>query len=439
MTDKNETIEFAAYIGIDWADQKHAWALQSSSESGMEQGDLLHKPEAVEAWAAELARRFGGRPIAVALEQSRGSLLFMLLKYEHFVLFPVHPSTLVNYRKGFRPSGAKSDPSDAILLLDLLVRHREKLRRLHPDSEQTRTLQFLVEGRRKFVHEKVRYCNRMTAYLKMYFPQILDWFSAVGSPIVGDFLLRWPTLEKLQKARPATLREFFRQHNSYKSDSIERRIQEIRNAVPATHDEAVIRSCSRAVLGLVRILREVRAALRAYDEELETLTRQHPDFALIDSFPGVGPVLAPRLIAALGTQRDRYQNASELQRYSGIAPVLASSGNQSWVHWRWACPKFLRQTFQEWAVHSLASSAWAKAYYQQQRAKGKAGNTVVRALAFKWIRILFRCWKDRTPYSESAYQQVLEHRQQLAHKRSAVKVQWKTSAGFSKIAAATVD
>ena len=94
MTDKNETIEFAAYIGIDWADQKHAWALQSSSESGMEQGDLLHKPEAVEAWAAELARRFGGRPIAVALEQSRGSLLFMLLKYEHFVLFPVHPSTL---------------------------------------------------------------------------------------------------------------------------------------------------------------------------------------------------------------------------------------------------------------------------------------------------------------------------------------------------------
>ena len=90
-------------------------------------------------------------------------------------------------------------------------------------------------------------------------------------------------------------------------------------------------------------------------------------------------------------------------------------------------------------MHSLASSAWAKAYYQQQRAKGKAGNTVVRALAFKWIRILFRCWKDRTPYSESAYQQVLEHRQQLAHKRSAVKVQWKTSAGFSKIAAATVD
>ena len=160
----------------------------------------------------------------------------MLLKYEHLVLFPVHPSTLVNYRKGFRPSGAKSDPSDATLLVDLLIRHRERLRQLRPDSEQTRTLQFLVEGRRKFVHEKVRYSNRLTAYLKMYFPQVLDWFSAVGSPIVGDFLLRWPTLEKLQKARPDTLRKFFREHNSCQSDSIERRVQEIREAVPATHD-----------------------------------------------------------------------------------------------------------------------------------------------------------------------------------------------------------
>ena len=217
-----------------------------------------------------------------------------------------------------------------------------------------------MEGRRKFVHEKVRYGNRLTAYLKMYFPQVLDWFSAVGSPIVGDFLLRWPTLEKLQKARPDTLRKFFRQHNSGRSDSMERRIQEIREAVPATHDEAVIRSCSKAALSFARMLREIRAAIRSYDQDLETLTREHPDFALIDSLPGVGPALAPRLIAALGTQRDRYQSANELQCYCGIAPVLASSGKQNWVHWRWACPKFLRQTFQEWAVHSLASCAWGE-------------------------------------------------------------------------------
>jgi transposase len=349
----------------------------------------------------------------------------------------LHPTTLYDYRKGFRPSGAKSDPSDAGLLVDLLVRHREKLRRLNPDTEQTRTLQFLVEARRKFVSDKTRYSNRLTAYLKMYFPQVLGWFSEVTSPIAGDFLERWPSLQKVQKARPETLRKFFIQRHSCTLDNVDRRLEEIRSALTATHDVAVACSCSAAVLALVRIVRTVRDAILSYDQQIETLARQHPDFAIIDSLPGAGPALVPRLIAALGTQRDRYQSASELQSYSGIAPVLASSGKQHWVHWRWACPKFVRQTFHEWAAHSIGSSAWAKAYYEQQRAKGKPRNTVVRALAFKWIRILFRCWKDRKPYSEEVYRQALARRHQLAVKSSRVELQWKTCAGFSKITAIT--
>jgi transposase len=437
MTDTNQKqeIEFAAFVGIDWADQKHAWALQIPEHRDVERGDLDHTPEAVEAWAVELGRRFGGRPIAVALEQSRGALLFMLTKYAHLALFPVHPTTLSDYRKGFRPSGAKSDPSDAGLLVDLLVRHREKLRGLNPDTEQTRTLQFLVEARRKLVSDKGRYSNRLTAYLKMYFPQVLGWFSEVTSPITGDFLERWPTLQKLQKARPETLRKFFLQRHGCKLDNIDRRLEEIRRAMPATHDAAVTCSCSAAVLALVRIVRAVRDAIVCYDGQIEPLTREHPDFAIIDSLPGVGPALAPRLIAAFGTQRDRYQSASELQSYSGIAPVLASSGKQCWVHWRWACPKFLRQTFHEWATHTIGSSAWAKAYYEEQRAKGKPRHTVVRALAFKWIRILFRCWKDRKPYSEEVYRQALARRHQLAVKNAPVQLQWKNCAGFSKITA----
>ena len=113
MIERNERSEpdFAAFIGIDWADQRHAWALQTPTQRTVESGDLNQTPEGVDAWAMELGRRFGGRPIAIALEQSRGALLFMLTKYAHFVLYPIHPNTLVNYRRGFRPSGAKSDPS----------------------------------------------------------------------------------------------------------------------------------------------------------------------------------------------------------------------------------------------------------------------------------------------------------------------------------------
>ena len=425
--------EFAAFVAIDWADQKHAWALQIAGSSNRETGVIDHTPEAVDVWATELRLRFGGQSVAVALEQSRGSLVFMLTKYEHLIIFPVHPTVLVNYRKSFRPSGAKDDPSDAGLLLDILVLHRDKLRRFNPDTPETRTLQFLVEERRKFVHEKTRYSNRLTAHLKMYLPQALDWFDEIGSNIAAEFLERWPSLEKLQRAKGATIERFFIDHNSRDPERIAKRLEQIRKAVPATTDAAVVISSSTATVAWAGLLKQVLAAIATYDKKIDELARAHSDYALMKSFPGAGPALAPRLIAALGSQRERYQSADELQRYSGIAPVVASSGKQRWVHWRWACPKFLRQTFHEWALQSIAYSPWAREYYESQRAKGKRRNTAIRSLAFKWIRILFRCWKERKHYDEVAYQRVLAARLPTPSAPQSVELQWKNVAGFSKI------
>ena len=97
-----------------------------------------------------------------------------------------------------------------------------------------------------------------------------------------------------------------------------------------------------------------------------------------------------------------------MQTYSGIAPVIKRSGKQCWTHWRWNCPKFLRQTFHEFAKNSIPQSAWAKAYYELQKQRGKGHNAAIRALAFKWIRILHRCWKERRPYDENQYLQALK-------------------------------
>jgi len=182
------------------------------------------------------------------------------------------------------------------------------------------------------------------------------------------------------------------------------------------------------------LLKQVLAGIATYDEKIDSLARAHPDYALMNSFPGAGPALTPRLIAAMGSQRERYETAHEIECYSGIAPVVASSGQQRWVHWRWACPKFLRQTFHEWALHSIAYSQWAREYYEQQRAKGKRRNTAIRSLAFKWIRILFRCWKECKPYDEAVYQRALDARRpKKQHPAQAVELQWKNVVGFSKI------
>jgi hypothetical protein len=147
-----------------------------------------------------------------------------------------------------------------------------------------------------------------------------------------------------------------------------------------------------------------------FDQAIAQRAQRHPDCPLFASLPGAGAVFAPRLLVAFGEQRERYASADELQRYAGIAPVTERSGNKTWVHWRWQCPTFLRQTFVEWAAESIRHSFWARTYYQQQRDKGTSHQAAVRALAFKWIRMLFRCWQDRTPYEESVYLNALKHR-----------------------------
>jgi len=429
--------EFAALVAIDWADKKHVWALEAVGTGQRERGELEHTPEAIEAWASNLAGRFGGRPIAVGLEQSRGSLLYTLTKYAHLVLYPIHPTTLAKFRAALFPSGAKDDPADADLLLELLLHHRSYLRRLEPDTMETRKLQLLVEQRRQVVNEKTRQSNRLTAQLKIYYPQMLQWFDEVDSPLMGHLLQRWPTLEKLQRARPDTLRRFFHQHNCRGAQRIEQRLEQIREAVPATQDAAVLESSVITVQLLVRLIETLRKGIAELDRKIEKVATTHPDFVIFDSLPGAGKVMVPRLIAAFGTRRERYCKASEIQSYSGIAPILERSGQSQWIHFRWTCPKFLRQTFHEWAGHSLGKSEWARTYYQQQRVKGKSHHAVIRALAFKWIRIVFRCWQTRTPYDEQAYLHALGRRHSpLASAASPiVNLQWKKCGGFWKLSA----
>src|ERR1700758_5277495 len=180
-----QELQFAALVGIDWADQKHAWCLQAADTTQRENGEVEHTPEAIEAWVGQLCRRFDNRPIAVAVEQVKGALVFMLSKYGALHLFPVPPTMSAKMREALYPSGSKDDPRDADLLLDVLRKHREKLRRLMPDTEATRRVQNLVEERRKLVDERTEQSNRLTSHLKIYFPQILNWFEHLDTELGG--------------------------------------------------------------------------------------------------------------------------------------------------------------------------------------------------------------------------------------------------------------
>jgi transposase len=164
------------------------------------------------------------------------------------------------------------------------------------------------------------------------------------------------------------------------------------------------------VLALIDQLRVTLQAIERFDAHIGTVSETLPDYGLFRTLPAAGAAFAPRLLVAFGEQRERYASAADMQKYSGVAPVTESSGKKHWVHWRLQCPTFLRQTFVEWAGATIPHSFWAAAFYRQQRAKGCSHQAAVRALAFKWIRILFRCWQTRTPYDESIYLNALRRR-----------------------------
>jgi transposase len=401
---------FAAFVGIDWADAKHAVCLQTADSTKRECFQLEHTPEAIDAWVTTRRTRFNGQPVAMCLELNKGPLVSALRKYDFLVLFPINPLTLARYREAFTPSRAKDDPTDAALQLELLLTHRDKLQPLRPQSPTMRALAQLVEHRRRVVGDKVRITNRLTSTLKNYFPHVLQWFQEKDTAIFCDFLSRWPTLKAAQLARRSTLETFFRAHHVRYADVIAQRIQAIKSATPLTTDDGVIAPNALLVQALIAQLHATLQAIADFDTAIAQRAQSHPDFSLFQALPGAGPVFAPRLLVAFGEQRDRYTSAADLQKYAGIAPVTERSGKKSWVHWRLQCPKFVRQTFVEWAAESIRHSFWAGIFYQQQRDKGKAHQAAVRALAFKWIRILYRCWQDRTPYDESVYLQALNNR-----------------------------
>ena len=401
---------FAAFVGIDWADLKHDVCLQPAGSERRECSVIAHRPEAIERWALSLRERFAGRPIAVCLELTKGPLVHALQRHPFLVLFPVNPTTLAKYREAFCVSGAKDDPTDAEFALELLVRHPEKLQALRPQSAAMRTLEQLVEQRRMLVNEVGRITNRMSAALKEYFPQVLEWFKDKDTLVFCDFLTRWPTLKQAQRARKARLCAFFHEHNVRYPNVIEKRVQAIVAASPLTTDPSVIGPHSLLVSSLTQQLRVLLQSVERFDAEIAAVAPTLPDYELFAVLPGAGPVFAPRLLAAFGEQRERFQNANQMQSYFGVAPVTERSGNKCWVHWRLRCPKFVRQTFVEWAALSIPYSFWAEAYYRQQRNKGASHQAALRALAFKWIRILYRCWQTRTPYDEATYLNALKRR-----------------------------
>src|SRR5918992_95386 len=323
------TDEFAACVGIDWADAKHDVCLQAAGSQTREFSILEHQPDTIDAGVSTLRTRFKGQPIAICLELNKGPIVSALGKYDFLVLFPVNPLTLARYREAFTPSHAKDDPTDAELQLELLLTHRDKLNPFNPQTPAIRALEQRVEHRRRLVGDNVRLTNRLTSALKNYFPHVLQWFDDKDTTIFCDFLTQWPTLKAVPLARRSTLKRFFRAHHVRDADVIDQRLQALKRATPLTTDAGGIAPPALLVQALVSQLRVTLHAIDAFDDAMAQRAQSHPDCPVLNSLPGAGAVLAPRLLAAFGEPRARDTSADARPTSAGLAPVSERSGHTS--------------------------------------------------------------------------------------------------------------
>ena len=392
------------FCGIDWATDHHD-AL-CIDEQGHQLGSIrvAHSPDGLgqlDAYLERMAGPGGKDQIACIIETTHGLLIAHLLE-QGWAVYPVNPRTVERRRA---PSGAKTDIIDAYLLAKTGRADFQDLRRLDPDSEQIQELKTLTRDQDGLVQMQTRLVNQLTACLKAYYPVALDLFSKLQQPSTLKFLRAYPTL---QTARLASVEDLTTLLKQARYPGAKRAAQQIAAHLqqPCLHaSQVTTRTKSRLMVALLDQLEPLMKQIADYDEEIERLFLIHADSELFQSLPRAGVRLAPRLLAELGDDRDRYESASSLQALAGTSPVLFQSGTYQKAHRRLGCIKPWRNALQQFAWQSTLQEAWAREYYQRKRAEGKSHTVAVRALANVWARILYAVWKTKQPYQTTTFEQ----------------------------------
>jgi transposase len=397
------------FIGIDWADQKHDVYVIDRRGQGFHQ-EFKHSAENIDVWVGDMLTLAAGQPIAIMVEQSRGALIHALMFREDVLLYPVNPKQLASYRESY-PGGGKDDPTDAMYLARMLRERITTLTAWQPDDEDTRLLAHLSQQRRKIVDGQTKLRQQLTAHLKTYFPVVLELFGKDHQlPLLLSLLCRWPDPRKLRRADRRLICRVLGDHSMRNQERQNEVIERIRSAQLLTRDDALITPAAMTTQLLAHQIQQARKTITEFDAKIAEAMKRHPDAHLFTSLRGAGSALAPRLLCAFGSQRDRWEDAESLASFSGIAPVTRKSGRFRGVHRRYACPKFLRQTFHEFADSARLYCPWTKARYRMLRDRGMKHHAALRKLARSWIRILFRVWQTGTPFDCDRYIAKLQKR-----------------------------
>lgn len=404
------------FVGVDWASQEHAVCIIDEHARVVLRTTIAHTAEGLNELRTTLTRLAAPTELPLAVERPSGLLIDTLVE-AGFPVVPIHPNALKASRPRYAAAQGKSDSGDAFILADLLRTDGHRFRPLQPFSDETRALRALVRARDDLVAERIALANQLRALLESFWPGAAAIFADVDSPIALAFLARYPTPQSAQHLGEKRLAAFLARHAYCGRRSAAELLDRLRRAPTGLAGEAESEAKGEVVRVLVTVMEPLVAQMQKLSAAVEHAIAAHADGAIVMSFPRTGRINAAQILAELGDVRPRFVSEEHLAAEAGVAPVTYASGKHRGVGFRWACNKRLRLALTTFADNSRHASPWAASVYRRARARGCAHPHAVRILARAWVRVLWRCWQDRTPYTPLSHrgaEAVLRQTGQLA-------------------------
>jgi transposase len=394
--------EVLFFVGIDWAGAEHAVCVLDQTGRKVAAFTVPHTAAGFAMLTRRLAKLGEAERVPVAIERPDGRLVDALLEAGHPVM-PVKPNAIKTWREAEVLSGAKSDPGDAEVIADYLRVRIHRLRPAVPYSGSTKALRTVARTRGDLVDARVAATNQLGALLDAHWPGAKAIFANIESAIALAFLTKYPTAVSAASLTEKRLAAFCTKQGYSGGKSAAVLLTRLRSAPAGVTDPALSEGVRDAVLAQVNVLTALNTAIKTLDRSLAERMDAHPDGDIFRSFPRAGTINAAQILAEWGDARDAFDSPDALAALAGITPVTKASGKQRGVSFRWACNKRLRQALTTFAGNSRHSSPWAADIYNRARASGKDHPHATRILARAWVRVMWRCWQNGTPYDPTLH------------------------------------
>lgn len=386
------------FVGVDWASTVHAVCVMDAAGKILSQFTIEHSADGIAMLVRRLAKLADPADVPVAMERPNGRLVDLLLEAGHPVV-PVKPNAIKTWREGEVLSGAKSDAGDAAVIAEYLRLRQHRLRTATPYSSETKALRTVVRTRDDLVEMRVAATNQLAALLDAHWPGAKAIFADIESPIALAFLTRYPTAAAARHLGEKRLAAFLVKRGYSGRRPAAELLTRLRHAPTGTLDDTLTEAIRDAVLALVAVLTTLGGAVKDLDRSVPAHLGEHPDGAIFTSLPRSGRINAAQMLAEWGDCRQAYESPDSVAALAGCTPVTKESGKHHAVHFRWACNKRFRKAMTTFADNSRHASPWAAQIYRDAIAAGKDHPHAVRVLARAWIRVIWRCWLDSTPYN----------------------------------------